>query len=87
MRREESPNIDAIELKSIKEKNNDFDEIPDLNPYFQTRDLKDLTSFDDNFSREINNNDMLYGNNYIILRFLINLILFELNNIFSFFHN
>ena len=65
MRRDESPNIDAIELKSIKEKNNDFDEIPDLNPYFQTRDLKDLTSLDDNFSREINNNDMLYGNNYI----------------------
>ena len=64
MKKEESSNIESIELKSIKEKNNDFNIFPNINTYFQYLDLKELSSYDDNYFREINNSDLLFGNNY-----------------------
>ena len=66
MKKEKVPNSETIELKKTKEKNkdNEFDIPSNINSYLQSIDLKDLSSYQDNISKEINNSDTLFGNNY-----------------------
>ena len=59
-------NAETISLKNIEEKKdiNTFEIPQNLNNYFQTIDLKDLSSYEIQPSQEINNSDTLFGNNY-----------------------
>ena len=67
MKNKEKRNLEEIELKNTEEtdKNDDYNIPKDLSKYFQTIDLKCLSSYKNLNAQEINNNDTLYGNNYI----------------------
>ena len=66
MKKKNERNPEIIELKQKKEenKNKDFDMINNISSYFQTIDLKELSSYKGEISKEINNTDTLFGNNY-----------------------
>ena len=68
MKKKNERNPEIIELKQKKEenKNKDFDMINNISSYFQTIDLKELSSYKGEISKEINNTDTLFGNNYFI---------------------
>ena len=66
MKKKNEKNPEIIELKQKKEenKNKDFDMSNNISSYFQTIDLKELSSYKGQISKEINNTDTLFGNNY-----------------------
>ena len=68
MKKKNERNPEIIELKQKKEenKNKDFDMTNNISSYFQTIDLKELSSYKGQISKEINNTDTLFGNNYFI---------------------
>ena len=58
-------NSETISLKNTEGKNiNNFEMPSNLNNFFQTIDLKDLSNYEIQPSQEINNTDTLFGNNY-----------------------
>ena len=66
MKKKNEKNPEIIELKQKKEetKKNEFDIPNNISSYFQTIDLKELSSYKGQISKEINNSDTLFGNNY-----------------------
>ena len=66
MKNSKENNIETIKLKDVPEtkKSNDYEIPSNINSYFQSIDLKDLASYQDNIFEEINNSDTLFGNNY-----------------------
>ena len=66
MKNSQEKNIETIKLKDVPEtkKSNDYEIPSNINSYFQSIDLKDLASYQDNIFEEINNSDTLFGNNY-----------------------
>ena len=59
-------NAETIKLKETEDKNitNNFEIPSNLNNFFQTIDLKNLSDYELQLSKDINNTDTLYGNNY-----------------------
>ena len=55
-----------LKFKNVEEikQNNGFELPKNIDSYFQTIDLKDLSSYKDPIFNEINNSDTLFGNNY-----------------------
>ena len=66
MKNSQEKNIETIKLKDVPEtkKSNDYEIPSNIDSYFQSIDLKDLASYQDNIFEEINNSDTLFGNNY-----------------------
>ena len=66
MQNKTDKNAETIKLKETGDKNitNNFEIPSNLNNFFQTIDLKNLSSYELQLSKNINNTDTLYGNNY-----------------------